>query len=149
MSIDFAPALPLWILGIITAIVFLGTVYGMIRGARGLLWRGLAVLVMIAWLSGPRSVHPVMRPVPQDALLVVDHSSSMEVQDRAAIVERAAKSLTAEAEHLPGLTLHRVDVPGGDGHGTRLFNAINQADIPKGRLAGAIVLTGGIDHDTP
>ncbi|GBD56971.1 VWA domain-containing protein [Gluconobacter wancherniae] len=149
MSIDFAPALPLWILGIITAIVFLGTVYGMIRGARGLLWRGLAVLVMIAWLSGPRSVHPVMRPVPQDALLVVDHSSSMEVQDRAAIVERAAKSLTAEAERLPGLTLHRVDVPGGDGHGTRLFNAINQADIPQGRFAGAIVLTDGMDHDTP
>ncbi|MDE7540265.1 DUF7408 domain-containing protein [Gluconobacter sphaericus] len=149
MMFDLSPMLPVWLLATLATLTVAGAIYGTIRGARGMLWRALAVLALLGWLSGPRSLHPVLRPVPQDALLVVDRSASMQVGHRTAIADHAAEQIMQDAAHLPGLTLHRVDVPGGTGHGTRLFEALDHADLPQGRFAGAIVVTDGMDHDVP
>lgn len=149
MMFDLAPMLPVRLLGTLAVLTVIGAVYGAARGARGMLWRALAVLALVGWLSGPRTLHPVLRPVPQDALLVVDRSSSMQVGQRTAIADRVADQVMHDAGRLPGLTLHRVDVPGGAGHGTRLFEALDHADLPQGRFAGAIVVTDGMDHDVP
>ncbi|WP_215745786.1 VWA domain-containing protein [Gluconobacter sp. P1C6_b] len=149
MMFDLSPMLPVWLLATLAILTVAGAIYGALRGARGMLWRALAVLALLGWLSGPRSLHPVLRPVPQDVLLVVDRSASMQVGHRTAIADHAAEQIMQEAAHLPGLTLHRVDVPGGTGHGTRLFEALDHADLPQGRFAGAIVVTDGMDHDVP
>lgn len=149
MMFDLSPMLPVWLLATLAILTVAGAIYGTLRGARGMLWRALAVLALLGWLSGPRALHPVLRPVPQDALLVVDRSASMQVGQRTAIADRAAEQIMQDAAHLPGLTLHRVDVPGGTGHGTRLFEALDHADLPQGRFAGAIVVTDGMDHDVP
>lgn len=149
MMFDLSPVLPVWLLATLAVLTVAGAVYGALRGARGMLWRALAVLALLGWLSGPRSLHPVLRPVPQDALLVVDRSASMQVGHRTAIADHAAEQIMQDVAHLPGLTLHRVDVPGGTGHGTRLFEALDHADLPQGRFAGAIVVTDGMDHDVP
>jgi len=149
MTFDLAPMLPLWLLAAVAAVVILGALYGLVRGARGMVWRALAVLMLLGWMAGPRSLHPVLRPVPQDALLIVDHSPSMQVGQRASLADQTANQITQDATHLPGLTLHRIDVPGGAGHGTRLFDAMDHADLPQGRFAGAIVVTDGMDHDVP
>ncbi|MBS1036819.1 MULTISPECIES: hypothetical protein [Gluconobacter] len=149
MTFDLAPMLPLWLLASVGALIILGALYGLMRGARGMVWRALAVLMLLGWMAGPRSLHPVLRPVPQDALLIVDHSPSMQVGQRASLADQTANQITQDATHLPGLTLHRIDVPGGSGHGTRLFDAMDHADLPQGRFAGAIVVTDGMDHDIP
>ncbi|MFT9221105.1 VWA domain-containing protein [Gluconobacter oxydans] len=149
MMFDLSPMLPVWLLATLAILTIAGAIYGALRGARGMLWRALAVLALLGWLSGPRSLHPVLRPVPQDTLLVVDRSASMQVGHRTAIADHAAEQIMQDAAHLPGLTLHRVDVPGGTGHGTRLFEALDHADLPQGRFAGAIVVTDGMDHDVP
>lgn len=149
MTFDLAPMLPLWLLVTVGALIILGALYGLVRGARGMVWRALAVLMLLGWMAGPRSLHPVLRPVPQDALLIVDHSPSMQVGQRASLADQTANQITQDATHLPGLTLHRIDVPGGAGHGTRLFDAMDHADLPQGRFAGAIVVTDGMDHDVP
>lgn len=129
MMFDLSPMLPVWLLATLAILTVAGAIYGALRGARGMLWRALAVLALLGWLSGPRSLHPVLRPVPQDALLVVDRSASMQVGHRTAIADHAAEQIMQDAAHLPGLTLHRVDVPGGTGHGTRLFEALDHADL--------------------
>ncbi|MBS0982245.1 VWA domain-containing protein [Gluconobacter cerinus] len=149
MTFDLAPMLPLWLLATVGALIILGALYGLLRGARGMVWRALAVLMLLAWMAGPRSLHPVLRPVPQDALLIVDHSPSMQIGQRASLADQTANQITQDATRLPGLTLHRIDVPGGSGHGTRLFDAMDHADLPQGRFAGAIVVTDGMDHDVP
>ncbi|MBF0876582.1 VWA domain-containing protein [Gluconobacter cerevisiae] len=149
MMFDLSPMLPIWLLATLAALSVAGAIYGALRGARGMIWRALAVLALLGWLSGPRALHPVLRPVPQDALLVVDRSASMQVGPRTAIADQTARQIMQDAAHLPGLTLHRVDVPGGMGHGTRLFEALDHADLPQGRFAGAIVVTDGMDHDVP
>lgn len=147
---DLAPALPLPALVALAVLIAIAVLYGAIRGARGLLWRGLAILALLGWMAGPRALHPVRRPVPQDALLVVDRSPSMRVGDRAREAERIAAALQRDAARLPGLTLHRIDVTDTTGgHGTRLFEAMDRADLPQGRFAGAIVVSDGMDHDAP
>ncbi|AOX17353.1 hypothetical protein [Kozakia baliensis] len=144
----FAPLLPVWLLAVLGALALALCIYGAIRRAPGMIWRLGAILVLLAWLSGPRLLHPVLRPVPQDALLLVDHSGSMAYRDRQTIADAAAERLRAQASHLPGLTLHSVTVR-SQGHGTKLFNALDQADLPQGRFSGAILLTDGMDHDVP
>ncbi|QDH16445.1 VWA domain-containing protein [Swingsia samuiensis] len=149
MMFDFAPALPFWLLGSVATIIIGATLYGTIKGAKGLIWRALAVFVLLIWIAGPRSVHPVYKAVPQDALLIVDQTPSMQEKNRNTLADKAAAQLTKEATQLPGLTLHRINVSGGDNHGTRLFHALTQADIPRSHFAGAIVITDGMDHDVP
>ncbi|GEK98283.1 VWA domain-containing protein [Acidomonas methanolica] len=148
-TLGFAPLLPLWALGGIALLATALSVYGALRRAPGLLWRLGAILVLLLWLGGPRLLHPVFRPEPQDALLVVDHSPSMDLRGRASLADAIAARLKAEAARIPGLTLHVVTAQGGKGQGTRLFDAMDQADLPQGRFAGAILVTDGMDHDVP
>jgi hypothetical protein len=83
------------------------------------------------------------------ALLVIDHSASMGVGDRAALADRAAKSVMAQAAKLPGLELRSVTVPESGHDGTLLWSAAARAlaDIPEGRLAGILAITDGQVHD--
>lgn len=147
--VGFAPLLPVWALAALGVIACALTLYGAIRRAPGLIWRLGALLALLAWLSGPRLLHPVTRPVPQDVLMVVDHSPSMALRDREKQADAIARQVKAAAARLPGMTLHTVVAQGGHGHGTRLFDAMDQADLPQGRFAGAIFVTDGMDHDIP
>ncbi|WP_264960664.1 VWA domain-containing protein, partial [Neoasaia chiangmaiensis] len=148
-NVAFAPSLPVWALAAFGVLSLGFCAYGLIRRAPGMFWRFAAMLVLLFWLSGPRLLHPVFRPVPQDVLMVVDHSPSMALRNRQSIVDETATALRAAAAHLPGMTLHTVIAHGGVGHGTRLFDALDQADLPQGRFSGAILLTDGMDHDVP
>ncbi|MBN3868748.1 VWA domain-containing protein, partial [Gluconobacter kondonii] len=147
MMFDLSPMLPVWLLATLAALSVAGAIYGALRGARGVRTATPAERERPEPARAFRALHPVLRPVPQDALLVVDRSASMQVGPRTAIADQTARQIMQDAEHLPGLTLHRVDVPGGTGHGTRLFEALDHADLPQGRFAGAIVVTDGMDHD--
>ncbi|CAI9120552.1 VWA domain-containing protein [Brytella acorum] len=148
-NLAFEPLLPIGLLAAIVVVALALCFYGAARRARGMIWRLCAVMVLLCWLTGPRLLHPVLRPVPQDALLIVDHSPSMQIRDRQSVADATAARLRDAASRIPGLTLHTIIAHGGGGHGTRLFDAIQQADLPQGRFAGAIMLTDGMDHDAP
>lgn len=149
MSISFFPLLPTTLL-IILAVLAVGiTLWGIIGRLRGIFWRGLAFVLLLLWVAAPQSVHLIPHPVPEDALLIVDHSPSMDVGDRKSLAEGAAQHLQNDAAKLSNLTLHRIDVTGDGHHGTNLFHALQQADIPSGHFAGALMVTDGMDHDVP
>lgn len=147
----FSPLLPAWLLyglALLAAAVLLA---GLLRRARGTLWRAAAAAIVLLWLAGPERISETGQALPETAILVVDQSASMSVGQRAEMAHQAAERLRAEAAHVPGLTLRTVTVRDGHGQGTRLFAALDQAaaDIPPARLAGAILLTDGQVHDTP
>ncbi|WP_025885455.1 hypothetical protein [Asaia prunellae] len=149
IHLTFMPLIPVWLIGLAGGSVFLVGLYALLRRVPGSLARMLALLLLIFWLAGPRLSRPFYEPAPQDVLLVVDHSPSMALRNRLDSAEKAAALLQQEAHAIPGLTLHTVTVQGGHGHGTRLFDAIDQADLPPGRFSGAILLTDGMVHDAP
>lgn len=147
--LTFIPLIPLWAIES-AAIIVLGLgAYAIFRRVPGSVARVLALLLVLIWLSGPRLSRPVFAPSPQDVLLVIDHSPSMALHDRLGSAERIASHLQQSAHAVPGLTLHTLTVQRGDGHGTHLFDAIDQADLPPGRFSGAIIVTDGMVHDAP
>jgi hypothetical protein len=83
--------------------------------------------------------------------LAVDQTASMQVGDRAKLVEAARQKLEAEAHDIHDLELRTVTVPEAGSEGTKLFAAIDRAlaDIPRARLAGIVALTDGMVHDIP
>ena len=149
MNISFSPLLPTSLLLTLAACAIGITLWGIIGRLRGIFWRGLGFLLLLLWIASPQTEHLTPHPAAEDAFLIVDHSPSMAVGNRAALAEHTAQHLQNDAAKLPNLTLHRIDVT-GDGHnGTRLFQALQQADIPSGHFAGALMVTDGMDHDVP
>jgi len=150
-ALRFDPALPWWALGALTALCILALLPAILRRARGTAWRGLASLVLLAWLSGPRLIRETRDTLPDIALLVVDQSASMAVGDRAALRDAARARLQEQASHMPDLELRTVDVPEAGHDGTALFAAVDRAlaDIPRARLSGIVALTDGQAHDVP
>ena len=150
-ALRFDPALPWWALGALAALCALALLPAALRRARGTAWRGLAFLVLLAWLSGPRLIRETRDTLPDIALLVVDQTASMQVGDRAALRDAARARLQEQASHMPDLELRTVEVPEAGHDGTALFAAIDRAlaDIPRTRLSGIVALTDGQVHDIP
>lgn len=148
-SIIWAPFIPLWLLVTLAVICLLPGIYGVVRGSRGVLWRTGAILLGLFWLANPRQTHPHMQTQPQDALLVVDMSPSMTIGERQKLIQQARSRLLQQGQKLHGLTLHQLDVSGGNGQGTRLFEAMDRAALSLNSPAGIFLLTDGMDHDIP
>ncbi len=152
-AIAFSPLLPWSVLGPLFGVAGLLLLYALVRGARGALWRVLAVAVLGLALINPALVEEEREPIDDVAVIVVDDSPSQAVGERTARTAQALTALQAELARDPGLEVRTVR-SGGDDQSideTRLFEALDQAigDVPRRRLAGTILLTDGQVHDVP
>ena len=154
-ALHFAPLLPLWLIAALAALCALVIGLGLWRRAPGTLWRSLAFITMLLWLAGPQLVQETRQGRPDVALLVLDRTASMQIGDRAALVEKAraaiAQDVAGHHSELADLELRTIEVAGDGATGTRLFAAIDHAlaDIEPSRLAGVIMATDGQVHDIP
>ena len=150
-ALRFSPVLPAWLLGVLAALCVVVVALGLWRRARGSLWRAAAFAVLVLYLAGPTLVQETRQGLVDIALLVLDHSASMQVGNRAALAQRAAQAVQAQAARMPGLELRTVIVPESGHDGTLLWAAASRAlaDIPANRLAGVIAVTDGQVHDLP
>ncbi len=150
-ALRFAPLVPLWLLGVLALAALVALAPALWRRARGVGWRLAAFLVLLLWLAGPRLVQETRQGLNDIALLVIDHSASMSIGDRAALAEAARAQLVDAAGKFPDLELRSVIVPDTGHDGTQLFAATRRAlaDIPQSRRAGIIAITDGEVHDIP
>lgn len=150
-ALRFDPLVPLWVIALLGGLALLVVALGAWRRARGTVLRLAAFAVLLGWLAGPRLVEETRQGLPDIGLLVVDHTASMQIGDRARLAEDARAAIAKQAGQMPGLELRTVTVPESGDSGTRLFAAINRAlaDIPRARFAGTIAITDGEIHDLP
>jgi uncharacterized membrane protein len=150
-AIRFEPLIPLWLFAILAVLVIAALAPALYRRARGVVWRVLAFVVMLLWLTGPRLVEETREALTDIGLLVVDQTASMQVGKRTALAEAARRSIEVQAAKLPDFELRTMTVPESGSDGTHLFAAIDRAlgDVPRGRLAGVIAVTDGQVHDIP
>ena len=86
-------------------------------------------------------------------MVVVDQSDSQAVGTRAAQRSAALDAVRSALSHFEDLELRIVDAGGAGAEdaerGTRLFDALIQtvAQVPRQRLAGALLITDGQVHD--
>jgi hypothetical protein len=113
------PLLPPPLLAGLALLTALPLLLAALRRARGTAWRAAAALIALAFLAGPALVVRTGTKLPSIALLAVDQSGSMQVDDRARLAEAAASALTAQAAARPGLQLRRIDVTDTGAAGTQ------------------------------
>jgi hypothetical protein len=150
-AVRFDPVLPIWLLAVLGALCLAMVALSASRRAPGTVWRAIAFLVLLGWLTGPRLVEESRQTLPDIGLLVIDQTASMTVGERTRLAEQARQRIEAQAHGLHDLELRTITVPEAGSEGTRLFAAIDRAlaDIPRARLAGIVAVTDGQVHDIP
>ena len=150
----FAPLIPLeWLIALGVAMLALAA-WSFFARAKGAWARTLVFVALLAALAGPITVHETRSPLNDVAVIVTDRSQSMGLGKRTAQAEAAHDAVKRALAAMPNLTVRETSVtttPGGDNNGTQAFAALNAAiaDIPPGRMAGAILITDGQVHDAP
>jgi hypothetical protein len=146
------PSLALAILGVACALVL---TVGIIRRARGLAWRAVAVAILFAALVNPSVIEEQRSPRRDTAIIIVDESPSQTIGDRQHATEQALAALSDRLGHERDLDVRVIRAgkpqPGASDDGTRLFEALTRAmsDVPRQRLAGVVMITDGQVHDVP
>jgi len=158
VSIAFDPLLPWSVLIALGAVGLVLVLLGMRARARGLLWRSLAVVVVLAALANPALIEEQRKPIADVALIVTDDSDSMSIGDRRAQVQAAKEALKKKLGQQDGLEIREATLPpshiqlGSERPGgTRLIETMRSAlvEVPPERLAGVVLLTDGQVHDVP
>lgn len=150
----FAPVIPLSVLTVMIAAAVLITLYGFIARAKGAWARGLAFAVLLFALAGPLLVKEKHAPLSDVAVIVTDRSQSMSLGKRSSQAQAARAQIARLLAQQPGLIVRETSVTTtstGENNGTQAFAALNAAlaDVPEGRVAGAILITDGEVHDAP
>jgi uncharacterized membrane protein len=150
----FAPLIPLeWLIALGLVMLALAA-WSFAARAKGAWARTLVFVALLAALAGPIAVHETHAPLNDVAVIVTDRSQSMGIGERTKQAEAAHAAVKRALAAMPNLTVRETSVtttPGGDNNGTQAFAALNAAiaDVPPGRMAGAILITDGEVHDAP
>ncbi|WP_299845435.1 hypothetical protein [uncultured Roseovarius sp.] len=149
-SIIFDPLLPIWLIAALGAMVLAGIALALWRGLSGWALRALAAFVVLAALAGPVYQQEDREPLSDIVLLVEDESASQNLSDRAAQTQAAKDAIAARLDARDNTEVRRITVPDGEENtGTQLMSALSEAmaEEPRGRIAGAIMLSDGRLHD--
>lgn len=135
------------------ALLALSTVvFAVYAGLRGRAWfsRMLGLLIIFAALSNPSIVREEREPLPSVAALILDRSDSMDFGDRAEIAQAAFDQLRETLDTDAAIDLRVIETQ-SNGDGTYLIGVLEglMADVPRDRIAGAILITDGQVHDLP
>ena len=94
-AIAFSPAFPWPVLAAFGTIALAICAASLVARARGALLRLIGFLFLIAILCGPQWRQNTLRPLPDIALILMDHSQSMAIGKRNEMANRALAALRA------------------------------------------------------
>ncbi len=119
------------------------------RGLPGWWLRALAALALVVALLDPSLQTEDREPLSDILLIAVDESASQQLTDRPDQTEAALADLLQQAQG-DGLDTRVARVSDGEGDsGTLVMGALSEmlADVPRDRVAGAVVISDGRVHD--
>ncbi|HWI29583.1 MAG TPA: hypothetical protein VN668_21595 [Stellaceae bacterium] len=156
-SLAFSPLLPWAAIAAFAAFAAIALAFGAWRRARGLVWRTLGLALLLLILVDPSLIEEQRQPQHDVAAIVVDDSPSMRIGDRRHNAEAALKELTQRLKRFKDLDVRIVHAGAPDPNaaladtGTELYTALSRAlaDVPRQRIAGAVMITDGEVHDMP
>ncbi|MEE2761502.1 MAG: hypothetical protein VYE18_08665 [Pseudomonadota bacterium] len=149
-GMTLAPLIDWRLIAAAAAIGILLLAFGILRAARGSLLRLFALAILAAALLNPH-LEVENRSAQRDmALIMVDESSSQNTGERRTHLAKALDELKTTLNKFKDLHIKVIRGKETKG-GTELFGELDRAvnDIPKGRFAGAVLLTDGQVHDVP
>jgi hypothetical protein len=158
-ALSLAPLIPWPIIAVLGAAAAVMLVFAAARNVRGTALRTIAIAVLVLALLNPRVVREDREPQPDVAVVVVDDSASQGVGARTRQTTEALESVSKALDSFDDLEIRVIRAHEGGAandsgeseEGTRLFAALGRAvaDVPRRRLAGAVLVTDGQVHDVP
>ena len=144
----FIPLLPALILAVLGLCASLMMAWALLRRAKGGVGRGALFALLLLVLSNPSLIRETREPLKDTALLVVDDSASMHINQRAEQSAQAASAMAEKQAAFDDLDVETLHVNGQDE--TDLFHAVDTKlqQMPPDRLAGVIAISDGQIHDT-
>ncbi len=149
-TILFDPLIPWAIWVALAALALCGVIFAQYRRLAGWVFRGAVAAALLLVLSGPSLQQENRAALSDIVVMVVDQTASQKLSDRAQQTERAAQIMARRIAARPNTELHRVDVSdAADEGGTALMAALADAlsQIPRGRVAGMVLISDGQVHD--
>lgn len=149
-SVIFDPLVAWPVLWGLCAVALLVVGLALWRGLAGWWLRGLAALALLAALAGPSFQQEDRAPLSDIVIAVLDESASQRIADRPDQSAAALERLEAEVAALENTELRVVRMGDGEGdEGSLLMTALSEAmaEEPRGRLAGAVLISDGRLHD--
>ncbi|EBA05221.1 hypothetical protein RB2150_14066 [Rhodobacteraceae bacterium HTCC2150] len=120
------------------------------RGLSGWGLRGLGVLVVLLALANPSLKEEDRNPLSDIVVVVSDETASQSVAKRPEQMAAARTALLAKLNAMENVEIKETTLRDGEGdQGSLLIGALREtmATTPKGRLAGAFLLSDGQVHD--
>ena len=153
-SVEFFPFFPPALLAVCAALCVAVIALSAWRNRRGAALRALSLSCFMLALANPNLKNEDRKSLSNIAVVVADESSSMQLAGRGERARQIEAELKEKLAKIPNLEVRFVHAAGSDqpgGEATNLFAALDQAmaDIPQGRMAGAIFITDGQVHDAP
>ncbi|WP_339761618.1 hypothetical protein [uncultured Sulfitobacter sp.] len=149
-TIVFHPMIPIWLLAAVSVIALAAVILALMRGLQGWALRGLAMLIVLAALSGPSFQQEDRAPLSDIVIMLEDNSASQKLGGREEQSVQAADALAATIAARDNTELRRVQIPDGPGDtGTQLMTALADAlaEEPRARIAGILAVSDGHIHD--
>ncbi len=149
-SFVFDPLLPWWLIIALAGMAMTAVALALHRGLSGWAFRAMAALVVVAALAGPVFQQEERGRLSDIILMIEDATASNRLGDRADLTAEAAEALATRIEARENTVLRRITVADGvDNSGTQLMTALSEAlaQEPRGRVAGAFILSDGRLHD--
>jgi len=156
-GLTIAPLLDIRLIAAMAVTGMIVVLIGLVRHARGALFRLLTLAALTGALINPMFVREQRNPQSDVAVVVVDRTSSQNIGERKHRTDRALERVRQELQKIPDLDVSEVEVfdavdgDSGDqvADGSNLMTALHRTvgDIPHGRFAGAIMITDGQVHD--
>ena len=149
-EIILSPLLPWPIVLVAFAFAVALTAFGLWRGLAGWWLRALAFAALLLAMMNPSLQTEDRDSLTDIVILVVDESASQGISIRPDQVAAAEAQLQTAIAGLPNTELRVVRVgDAADNRGTLLMARLAEAmtEEPRGRLAGAVLLTDGQLHD--
>lgn len=143
------PMFPLWLIAAVAGVALAACLLAALRGLPGWWLRLFAGVTLTVALLNPSLQTEEREPLTDILLIAVDESASQDLSDRATQTETALSDLLLEAER-EGLATRVTRVGDGAGDsGTLVMAALSElmAEVPRDRIAGAVVISDGRVHD--
>ena len=152
-GIAFSPLVPTYVLWGVLALTVVLALMLLLARSRGAAVRIIAMILFALALANPSLTREDREPLSSVLAVIIDKSPSQELGDRTQQTETARAQLAERLSHIPGLEVRFIEAGQSDGEtdGTRLFSALEtgMSDVPRDRIAGAIMITDGRVHDVP
>lgn len=149
-SVLFAPLVSAHTLWVLAALAASFLVLALWRGLPGWSLRLVAALILLAALSNPSLQTELQRPLSDIVIVVVDESSSNRLGIRSSQSDAALSNVTAELAAMGNTEMRLIRLAdGAEDAGTEAMTALAKAlaEEPRGRIAGAILISDGQIHD--